>query len=192
MALRTKSRDREQQRLRRHRRVRRKVTGTPERPRLVIHRSLRNIQGHLADDLGGSVLLGVSTLAPDVRAQGGTKRERAKAAGKLLADGGARVIQIEPIPGSPGRWCGPFVDDKVDPDRCLDYWWYNTGKESLAVDITRKPGQDLLLARRAGEVRLPVCLPDPGVGEGLLAVQVMPAGGDREALREAAAGVPAG
>jgi len=86
MALRTKSRDREQQRLRRHRRVRRKVSGTPERPRLVIHRSLKNVQGHLADDLAGSVLLGVSTLAADVRAQGGTKKERAKAAGKLLAE----------------------------------------------------------------------------------------------------------
>jgi crotonobetainyl-CoA:carnitine CoA-transferase CaiB-like acyl-CoA transferase len=71
-------------------------------------------------------------------------------AGKLLADGGARVIQIEPIQGSPGRWCGPFVDDKVDPDRCLDYWWYNTGKQSVALDLARKPAQDLvrkLLAR---------------------------------------------
>ena len=72
-------------------------------------------------------------------------------AGKLLADGGARVIQVEPTGGSPGRWCGPFVDDKVDPDRCLDYWWYNTGKQSVALDIGRQPGQDLLrrlLARR--------------------------------------------
>src|SRR2546425_10981122 len=65
-------------------------------------------------------------------------------AGKLLSDGGARVIQIEPIEGSPGRWCGPFVDDKADPNRCLDYWWYNTGKQSVALDIARKPGQDLL------------------------------------------------
>jgi len=65
-------------------------------------------------------------------------------AGKLLSDGGARVIQIEPIHGSPGRWCGPFVDDKLDPDRCLDYWWNNTGKESVALDLTRKPAQDLL------------------------------------------------
>src|SRR5262249_10711300 len=65
-------------------------------------------------------------------------------AGKLLADGGARVIQIEPPSGSPGRWCGPFVDDEVDPDRCLDYWWYNTGKQSVAVDIGRHPAQDLL------------------------------------------------
>ena len=65
-------------------------------------------------------------------------------AGKLLADGGARVIQIEPPGGSPGRWCGPFVDDTADPDRCLDYWYYNTGKQSVALDITRRPGQDLL------------------------------------------------
>src|SRR3982751_3322293 len=65
-------------------------------------------------------------------------------AGKLLSDGGARVIQIEPIQGSPGRWCGPFVDDKVDPDRCLDYWWYNTGKQSVALDVERRPAQDLL------------------------------------------------
>jgi crotonobetainyl-CoA:carnitine CoA-transferase CaiB-like acyl-CoA transferase len=71
-------------------------------------------------------------------------------AGKLLADGGARVIQIEPIDGSPGRWCGPFVGDRVDPDSCLDYWWNNTGKESVALDVTRKPAHDLvrkLLAR---------------------------------------------
>ena len=65
-------------------------------------------------------------------------------AGKLLADGGARVIQIEPTTGSPARWCGPFVDDKVDPNRCLEYWWYNTGKQSVALDIGRKPAQDLL------------------------------------------------
>src|SRR5262245_30185893 len=65
-------------------------------------------------------------------------------AGKLLSDGGARVIQIEPIGGSPGRWCGPFADDKADADRCLDYWWYNTGKQSVALDVERKPAQDLL------------------------------------------------
>ena len=71
-------------------------------------------------------------------------------AGKLLADGGARVIQIEPINGSEARWCGPFVDDKIDPNRCLDYWWYNTGKQSVTLDIGRRRAQDLvrrLLAR---------------------------------------------
>ena len=86
MALRTKSQDRERQRVRRHRRVRRKVIGTQERPRLVIHRSLKNMQGHLADDIAGRVLMGISTLAPDVKAGEGTKREKAHAAGKLLAE----------------------------------------------------------------------------------------------------------
>ena len=54
MALRTKSKDRETKRLRRHNRIRRTVIGTSARPRLVVHRSLKNMQGHLTD---GSVLL---------------------------------------------------------------------------------------------------------------------------------------
>lgn len=65
-------------------------------------------------------------------------------AGKLLSDAGARVIQVEPTTGSPGRHVGPFADDRADPDRCLDYWWNNTGKESVCVDVTRRPGQDLV------------------------------------------------
>jgi len=75
---------------RRHRRVRRKVSGTAERPRLVVHRSLRNLQGHLADDVTGRVLLGVSTLAPELREakakEDGTKKDLSKAAGRLLAE----------------------------------------------------------------------------------------------------------
>ena len=46
-------------------------------------------------------------------------------AGKLLSDGGARVIQIEPTAGGPGRWCGPFIDDTVDPDR---WAWHLAGR----------------------------------------------------------------
>jgi large subunit ribosomal protein L18 len=90
MAFRTKSKDREQLRVRRHRRVRRKVEGSPERPRLVVHRSHKNVQGHLADDLGNRVLVGVSTLAPELRelrdSDDGTKTVLARAAGKLLAE----------------------------------------------------------------------------------------------------------
>ena len=65
-------------------------------------------------------------------------------AGKIMADMGARVIQVEPLLGSPGRWCGPFAADREDPNQCLDYWSNNTGKESVCIDIARKPGQDLL------------------------------------------------
>jgi large subunit ribosomal protein L18 len=90
MALRTKSKDRETKRLRRHNRIRRTVIGTSARPRLVVHRSLKNMQGHLADDVSGKVLLGVSTIAPelgDLRSSDeGTKSALAHAAGKLLAE----------------------------------------------------------------------------------------------------------
>jgi large subunit ribosomal protein L18 len=90
MAERTKTKDREQHLLRRHRRVRRKVVGSAERPRLVVHRSNKNIQGHLTDDIGGRVLLGISTLSPELRAQrggdDGSKTALSRAAGKLLAE----------------------------------------------------------------------------------------------------------
>ena len=86
MAFRNKAQQREQKRVRRHNRVRRRVHGSPERPRLVIHRSARNIQGHVVDDLSGKVLMGISTLAPEIRQDGGTKTERSRTAGKLLAE----------------------------------------------------------------------------------------------------------
>src|SRR3989454_8675224 len=71
-------------------------------------------------------------------------------AGKLLSDGGARVIQIEPTAGGPGGWCGPLVDDTVDPDRRLDYWWDNTGKQNVALHVGRPPAPDLLRRPLAG------------------------------------------
>ena len=86
MALRTKSKDREILRTRRHARVRRKVSGTPERPRLVVHRSSKNISAQIADDVSGKVLLGVSTLAPELKDTEGTKKDLAKVAGKLIAE----------------------------------------------------------------------------------------------------------
>jgi large subunit ribosomal protein L18 len=90
MALRTKTKERESQLLRRHRRVRRKVAGSAERPRLVIHRSSKNMQGHIADDVSGRILLGISTQSAELATlragEEGTKRVLARAAGKLLAE----------------------------------------------------------------------------------------------------------
>ena len=90
MAFRYKSKDRETKRLRRHNRIRRSVIGTAARPRLVVHRSLKNMQGHLADDVAGKVLLGVSTIAPELgelrASDEGNKSALARAAGKLLAE----------------------------------------------------------------------------------------------------------
>jgi large subunit ribosomal protein L18 len=89
MALRTKTRDREDLLKRRHRRVRRKVAGTAERPRMVVHRSNKNVQAHVSDDSTGKVLLGISTQTKELDelrgSDEGTKTALARAAGKLLA-----------------------------------------------------------------------------------------------------------
>lgn len=79
------------QRRRRHARIRKRVRGTLERPRLVVHRSLRNIEGQVVNDDEGRTLVGLSTLAPDLKEvaapkEGSRKVEAARAAGRLLAE----------------------------------------------------------------------------------------------------------
>ncbi len=78
------------QRQRRHARIRKRVHGTGDRPRLAVHRSIRNIQGQLIDDESGRTLMGLSTLAPELRDgtrdEGNRKVEAARAAGRLLAE----------------------------------------------------------------------------------------------------------
>jgi len=82
------NKERQARRVRRHRRVRKKVTGTGERPRLVVYRSLNNVEAQLVDDTLGVTIIGISTLASDVKSAGGelTKTERGRLAGKLLAE----------------------------------------------------------------------------------------------------------
>ena len=78
------------QRKRRHRRIRNKIWGTAERPRLVVFRSLKNIEGQLVDDDVGRTITGLSTVSAELRgfeAEGANPRiEHARAAGKLLAE----------------------------------------------------------------------------------------------------------
>ena len=90
MANRQKTSRRETQRLRRHQRVRRTVVGTAERPRLVVHRSLKHMQGQLVDDVSGRVLLGISTTSPDLEKLRGEddtdKTTLSREAGKRIAE----------------------------------------------------------------------------------------------------------
>lgn len=79
--------DRKEERDKRRQRVRKKIYGTGERPRLNVFRSLNNIYAQLIDDEKGVTLLTVSTLSPDLKgkvASGGNK-EAAAAVGKLVA-----------------------------------------------------------------------------------------------------------
>ena len=92
---------REVLRARRHQRIRKKVWGTAERPRLVVYRSLKNIEGQLVNDEQQRTVVGLSTLAADLRGfkpEGGKNRriEHARAAGKQLAQR-AREKGIESV-----------------------------------------------------------------------------------------------
>jgi large subunit ribosomal protein L18 len=71
-------------RARRHRRVRNKVQGTAERPRLVVHRSNRGVTAQLVDDLNGRTVASASWLAIKSSFQG-DKSKQAAEVGKLLA-----------------------------------------------------------------------------------------------------------
>ncbi|ENZ00758.1 50S ribosomal protein L18 [Clostridium thermobutyricum] len=76
--------DRKSKRLRRHLRVRKKVFGTPERPRLSVYRSEKNIYAQIIDDINAITLVSASSLEKDFSAKGGNK-EGAKLVGELVA-----------------------------------------------------------------------------------------------------------
>ena len=79
-------RTRREQRHRRHLRVRKKVTGTAQRPRLVVFRSLKHIYAQLVDDDRGVVLLGLTDQSDGVVPEAAGKVSRGKAVGKVLAE----------------------------------------------------------------------------------------------------------
>jgi large subunit ribosomal protein L18 len=73
-------------RARRHLRVRKKVTGSTARPRLVVNRSARHIFAQIVDDTAGRTLASASTLDPTIRTADGDKTAKAKLVGALLAE----------------------------------------------------------------------------------------------------------
>ena len=84
--MKTASSQRHAGRLRRHRRVRKKVSGTAERPRLAVYRSNKHISVQLIDDLNGHTSAAASTVEPDLRKQGsGSTVDAAKRVGTLIA-----------------------------------------------------------------------------------------------------------
>lgn len=74
-------------RLMRHERVRKYLSGTPEKPRLCVFRSLKNISVQLIDDVSGTTLAAASTLDKDIKAQAayGGNKAAAKLVGEAVA-----------------------------------------------------------------------------------------------------------
>ena len=76
--------DTNKQRLRRHKRIRAKISGTTARPRLDVYRSNANIYAQIIDDENGVTLLSASTLEKEFEGYGGNK-DAAKAVGTMIA-----------------------------------------------------------------------------------------------------------
>ena len=87
-----KSFDKNAQRMKRHTRVRGKISGTPERPRLNVYRSTNHIYAQVIDDIHGSTLASASTLDAEVKAQleGKNKKDAAKIVGSVV---GKRALE---------------------------------------------------------------------------------------------------
>ncbi|WP_454198393.1 50S ribosomal protein L18 [Nocardia sp. Marseille-Q1738] len=81
---------------RRHFRLRKKVQGTTERPRLVVNRSSRHLHAQLVDDSIGKTIAAASTIEADVRAVDGDKSAKSKKVGELLAER-AKAAGVEAV-----------------------------------------------------------------------------------------------
>jgi len=73
-------------RARRHFRVRKRISGTTERPRLVVTRSARHLVAQIVHDTKGHTLASASTMEKDLRAQSADKTKKARTVGQLVAD----------------------------------------------------------------------------------------------------------
>jgi large subunit ribosomal protein L18 len=83
-------------RQRRHERIRRRLSGTPERPRVAIHRSNKHISAQIVDDVAGRTLAAASSVEPGLKVVSGGNVEGAKAVANLLAER-ARAANITAV-----------------------------------------------------------------------------------------------
>ena len=86
MATGTRGKSKSAARDRRHARLRKKVEGTPARPRLVVTRSARHVFVQVVDDSKGHTLASASTLETDLRSFDGDKTAKARKVGELVAE----------------------------------------------------------------------------------------------------------
>ena len=87
---------RRKSRLRRHARLRKKISGTGQRPRLVVHRSSRHIHVQLVNDIDGTTVAAASSIEADVRGVDGDKKAHSVRVGQLIAER-AKAAGIETV-----------------------------------------------------------------------------------------------
>ncbi|WP_150461723.1 50S ribosomal protein L18 [Nesterenkonia ebinurensis] len=96
MAIGIKGKSKSAARGRRHLRLRKKVNGTAERPRLVVNRSSRHMVAQVVNDLEGKTVVSATTMEADLRSFDGDKTAKAKKVGELIAER-AKAAGIEAV-----------------------------------------------------------------------------------------------
>ena len=96
MALKIMGKGKAVARKRRHLRLRKKVSGTPAQPRLVVTRSARHMTAQVVDDTVGKTIASASTLEADLRAFDGDKTAKARKIGELVAER-AKAVGVEAV-----------------------------------------------------------------------------------------------
>lgn len=94
------AKERVESRLRRKRRIRKRIVGTPERPRLSVFRSTRHIYAQIIDDEQGVTLVSASSLSPEISGQHDSfsgRQDIARAVGRLIAEKSkaAGIVQVK-------------------------------------------------------------------------------------------------
>lgn len=82
----TRAKGRTAARIRRHARLRKKIVGTPSRPRLIVTRSTRHVFVQVVDDSQGHTLVSASTMESDLRSFDGDKTAKARRVGELIGE----------------------------------------------------------------------------------------------------------
>ena len=85
MKVKFKKADKKALRAKRHLRVRKKISGTPERPRLSVYRSEKNIYAQIIDDVNAVTLVSASTVDKELKVNAGGNKEAAKMIGEAVA-----------------------------------------------------------------------------------------------------------
>jgi large subunit ribosomal protein L18 len=80
-----KKANRAEARVRRHKRIRKKISGTAERPRLSVYRSEKNIYAQIIDDVAGNTIVAASSLDKEFDMKIGSNKEAAKKVGEIIA-----------------------------------------------------------------------------------------------------------